>query len=238
MALADQAPGLDSPAAGVKLRPNPSITPWLLAAGATALLAGSLFRAYVQTGTGLFRMFGTISLVLIGYFATRTAYALQEGDALDRLRDALAKLPAGFDLAAALALPLPDRNRRKPLVVDLTVLGQRSLILIGIDATRPIASRRATLNRLRHRALTLWQARRILEPRLSALTHPVPVTAVILSLYRDPGVDDMAIEGIPLLTVDNLTNGLSLADSESAQQTIPTAVRTTLLSSLSPAEIR
>ena len=226
------------------LRRKPSLYPWLLAAALTALLAGSLFRAYTQTGVGFFRMFGTIGLVLVGYFSTRMFYALQEADALERLATALAHLPDGF--AAGPALSVRDPETGRPLVVDLTLVGRRALWLVAIDVTRPVASPSAALARWRRLAARLWRARRLLTPRLAAV-GPVPVAAFILTLYRDPPLGGY-VDGLPVLAIESLRDRVTALDQEEgaagsatgSATTLGDEVRTRLLSALGaiPAEAR
>lgn len=215
------------------LRSKPVVLPWLLAAALTALLAGSLFRAYSQTHVALFRMFGTISVVLVGFFATRTFYALQERDALDRLAEVLEGLPTGFAVGPAVQVPDPDG--RRPLVVDLVIVGQRSVILVGIDVTRPVATASAARRRLQRLAWRLWRVRRILEQRAA-----VPLSALILALYRDPGAGPGAergagpvfIEGVPVVTPEQLATALTRVDAEAAAEPLPPDIRARLLEGL------
>ena len=199
------------------LKAKPSPYPWLIAAGLTALIVGSLFRGYAQTHVGFFRMFGTIGLVLIGYFATRTFYALQEGEALDRLAAALKRLPPGFEVGAPLSAPNPRGRGR--LVVDLTVIGPRGLHLVAIDPTRPYVARATALARQRQQALALWQARRQLEPRLEALGR-VPVGGLLLTLYRSAGANEH-VEGLPLAEPHSLPERLAELDRELAPEPLP-----------------
>lgn len=209
------------------LRSKPSVYPWLLAAALTALLAGSLFRAHTQTNVALFRMFGTISVVLVGFFATRTFYALQERDALERLEAALGHLPSGFTIGPAAKLVDPDTGR--PLVIDLVIVGQRSLILVGIDVTRPVASAGATRRRLQGLARRLWRARRLVGARAAG----VPVTALILALYRDTdAAGTLFIEGLPVVPPEQLASALPEVDAEAGDDALTPAVRQRLVQDL------
>ncbi|HEX6988583.1 MAG TPA: hypothetical protein VF282_03885 [Bacillota bacterium] len=205
------------------LRSKPGVLPWLLAAALTALLAGSLFRAYTQTDVAFFRMFGTIGVVLVGVFATRAFYALQERDALQRLEQVLDNLPAGFTAGPAVELGDPETGR--PLVVDLVVVGKRSLILVGIDATRPVASAQATRVRLQRLARRLWRARRLVQNHAG----DVPVTALALTLYRDADAGGTYIEGLPVVTAERLPAALQEVDAEAGDKPLPPALLERLL---------
>jgi len=215
------------------LRSKPNAYPWLLAAALTALLAGSLFRAYTQTDVALFRMFGTIAVVLVGVFATRTFYVFQERDALERLAGVLDQLPAGFDVGPAAVLREPDARRR--LVVDLVIVGRRSLILVGIDGTRPVASAGATRARLQRLARNLWRARRLVEGQAGAEgAGDVPVTALLLALYREPEAGTVFIEGLPVVPAESLPSALIEVDREAAGADLPPEFRNQLLRDLQP----
>lgn len=185
------------------LRAKPNPYPWLVAAAVTALVVGSLFRGYSQTHVGFLRMFGTIGLVFIGYFATRTFYAIQEGEALDRLHQALAGLPSDFHVGSSLTLKNPEGRGR--LVVDLTLLGPNGVHLLAIDTTRPFVKKDRALVHWSRKARHLWRAQRAIAPRLARLGS-VPVGGLVLALYRDDAMP--AIEGLPLLTVETLAQRL------------------------------
>lgn len=203
------------------LREKPSPYPWLLAAAVTAFLVGSLFRGYSQTHAGFLRMFGTIGLVFIGYFATRTFYAIQEGEALDRLRSALSQLPSGFEVGSSLALRRPGGKGR--LIVDLTVIGPNGVHLIAVDVTRPFTGSGRAIDRLSRQARVLWQAQRILEQRLQSIGK-VPVGGLILMLYRDDH-HLHSIEGLPVSSVTALPERIVEADHILARQPVPEDIR-------------
>lgn len=189
--------------------------PWLVAVLLVALVVGSLFQAYAATGVGFFRMFATIGLVFVGFFATRFFYALQENDALDRLHAALAELPESMVAGAGISLPHPDGKGR--LVVDLTVLSPRAIYLIKIDATRQSAFKRSARQHLLRSARTLWQAQKALTPRLDRFEEPPPLQGLIVSLFRDPRLDTdghPTVDGLPVTYVRRLAETIEAIERD------------------------
>lgn len=70
------------------------IVPLLLA----AFIVGGLFRLYNVTGFALFRMFGTLGIVVMGWLATRIVQSWQLHDATAGMQEVLDQLPEGWQL--------------------------------------------------------------------------------------------------------------------------------------------
>lgn len=61
-----------------------------------AFIVGGLFRLYNISGTGLYRMFGTMGIVVMGFLGTRIVQSWQLHDASAGMRDVIDNLPAGW----------------------------------------------------------------------------------------------------------------------------------------------
>lgn len=62
----------------------------------TAFAVGALFRLYNMTGVGLYRMFGTLGIVALGWMGVRIITGWQLKDATAGMKDVLDALPAGW----------------------------------------------------------------------------------------------------------------------------------------------
>lgn len=214
----------------LKDKPNPY--PWLIAAAITAILVGSLFRGYNQTQVGFLRMFGTIGLVVIGYFTTRAFYAFQEGEALERLKGALADLPPDFQVGSSLMVRDPQNSRR--LIVDLTLVTPHGLLLMAIDVTRPFVNSSKALSNWSRRARQLWRSIRILNEKLKPLGE-IPIGGIVLTLFRNnDGIP--SVEGIPLVTTDALREALLSPELQLSDRSLAPEARAKLLKLLQPTD--
>lgn len=61
-----------------------------------AFIVGGLFRLYNISGVALYRMFGTIGIVVLGFLGTRIVQSWQLHDASAGMQDVLKALPAGW----------------------------------------------------------------------------------------------------------------------------------------------
>lgn len=68
------------------------LVPLLLA----AFIVGGLFRLYNLSGSGLFRMFGTLGIVIMGWLATRIVQSWQLQDASAGVQEVLDGIPASW----------------------------------------------------------------------------------------------------------------------------------------------
>lgn len=191
---------------------EPSPTPWLITAAVVAYGVGSLFRAYQTTGIGLYRMFGTIGIVIIGYLGTRVFVTAVTAEGRRKLREALESLPEGFLLVPQVALT--DGQGRK-VDVEYLIVGRGAVHLLAVDETPPHTRSTGRLQRRKRIAARLWEAyrlcHRLLQGQGVANYAVQPALLATLAAPSDePGA--LVVEGLPLVAPEQLAEHLEKYD--------------------------
>lgn len=191
---------------------DPSPTPWLITAAVVAYGVGSLFRAYTTTGIALYRMFGTIGIVIIGYLGTRVIVASVTAEGRRKLREALADLPEGFLLVPQVALT--DGQGRK-VDVEYLIVGRGAVHLLAVDETPPHTRSRGRLQRRQRMAARLWQAYRLCHQLLRGQgINNYAVQPALLATLAQPAQDQSTpmVDGLPVVAPEQLAQHLETYD--------------------------
>lgn len=191
---------------------EPSPTPWLITAAVVAYGVGSLFRAYKTTGIALYRMFGTIGIVIIGYLGTRVFVTAVTAEGRRKLREALEGLPEDFLLVPHVALT--DGQGRK-VDVEYLIVGRGAVHLLAVDETPPHTRSAGRLQRRKRIAARMWEAYRLCHRLLKG--QGIANYAVQPALLATMGLPDQEtgpgmVEGLPLVDPEQLVQHLEQYD--------------------------
>lgn len=160
---------------------------WFTAAGLLAFLVGTAFRLAEVTGQGLFRMFGTFLMVILGYCGTRGIREMYARESADEVRTALEQAPGAV-------LPKPQIPTEEGLLRPAWLwAGPRGLVAIFLsDRTLGPKKLPGALARAEERSREILG---LLDAALGnvldgALSDAVPWAEVTTVLTRQTGVPE------------------------------------------------
>lgn len=182
-----------------------------------ALLVGSLFKAYDQTGVKLMRMFGTLGIALFGIIGTMALTRWQSREGLKEIQSGLKSLEP-----ECLITDWLGQGGGRP---DYLVVAPGGIVAVCVEDTPQSArEKRAAANiakgRERVEAAVRWLRDRLneaapeLKEPLGAIVREMPVGAVLV-LSRRKAVGDYSTGGVTVLNPDQLASHIrSLWDTE------------------------
>ncbi|MEX2355912.1 MAG: hypothetical protein WD535_02655 [Thermaerobacterales bacterium] len=192
---------------------DPAPLTWIIAALITAFVVGSLFRGYTTTGIAFFRMFGTIGIVMIGYFGSRALYVGLMAEGRRSLREHLAALPGDWLIVPGVAFGHPEGSRAT--MVEYLLVGRHSIHLLAVNETAAYARPASFKGHARRQAKRLWQAYRLVNRLLQTReVGTIGIQPHLLSTLRRPDDATRVVDGISIITLDHLTARLQEMDAQ------------------------
>lgn len=181
-----------------------------------AFIVGSLFRLYNISGVALYRMFGTMGIVLLGFLGTRIVQSWQLDDASAGMQEVIDGLPEGWQAL----------ERGAPI----GVLGWQGYF-VGPEQTFAVTTL-ATANYIKGRRLggqmRRGMARAVALAEVAPDKHVVfPVVPAIVLLRRvaDSEAQRFVDEDVSLFDIDGLVAYFAEPETEPSTTAAPSMSR-------------